>query len=61
VLFSILFYFFLDLKILKVKLIFTDMKYLNMIPIRRIRGTKISDMTLNKSVNIFVTKSSYVT
>jgi hypothetical protein len=60
-LFIYYFFFFLHFKILKVKRIFTGMKYLNMIPIRRICGTKISDMTLNKSANIFVTKSSYVT
>jgi hypothetical protein len=36
------------------------MKYLNMIPIRRNRSTRMSDMTLNKSANIFVNKSSYL-
>jgi hypothetical protein len=56
-----LFIYILDLKILKLKSIFTDMEYLNMIPIKKIRNKKIFDMTLNKNANIFVTKSSYVT
>jgi hypothetical protein len=49
-----LFYLFSKLKILKVKRIFTDMKYVNMISIRRNRSTRMSNMTLNKSANILV-------
>lgn len=49
-----LFYFFSKLKILKVRRIFTYMKYMNMIPIRSNRSTRMSDMTLKKSANIFV-------
>jgi hypothetical protein len=54
-----LFYFF-KLKLLKVKHNFTGMKYLNVIPIRRNRSTKMPAMTLNKNAMFFVIKSSYL-